>query len=176
MKRVLIAAAALTVGASVASAATLDVKTGLWEVTSQGETTGMPPIPPEALAHMTPEQRAKIQQSMADAMGRSGKPDVNRSCITEKALQRGLDLNDRDQPNCTRNVTNSSSRQLDVTMQCTGQQKMNGMLHIEAVDRQTMRGNFNLVTTDGTNTMTVKRTMNGKWLGSDCGNVKPSGE
>ena len=109
-------------------------------------------------------------------MGRAGKPDVNRSCITEKALQRGLDLNDRDQPNCTRNVTNSSSRQLDVTMQCTGQQKMNGALHIEAVDRQTMRGNFNLVTTDGTNTMTIKRTMNGKWLGSDCGNVKPSGE
>jgi hypothetical protein len=29
---------------------------------------------------------------------------------------------------------------------------------------------------DGNNTMTSKHTIQGKWLGADCGNVKPSGD
>ena len=42
----------------------LDVKTGQWESTMTGQTTGMPPIPDDVLNRMTPEQRAKIQAAM----------------------------------------------------------------------------------------------------------------
>ena len=34
----------------------LDVKPGLWETTMTSQMSGMPPIPPEALARLTPEQ------------------------------------------------------------------------------------------------------------------------
>jgi len=34
----------------------LKIKPGLWEITSQSQSHGMPSIPPEALAHMTPQQ------------------------------------------------------------------------------------------------------------------------
>jgi hypothetical protein len=159
-----------------ASAATLDVKTGLWEMSSTGESTGMPPLPPELLAQMSPEQRAQMQARMAAAMAQSNKPDVSRSCITEKTLQRGLDLNQGDRPECKRTTVNSTAKQIDVTMECTGEQKMNGTFHFEAIDRQSIRGNLNLVVSGGANTMTIKRTMQGKWLGSDCGSVKPAGE
>jgi hypothetical protein len=156
--------------------ATLDVKTGLWEMSSSGETSGMPPIPPEALAQMSPEQRAQVQARMAAAMERSNKPDVTRSCITDKTLQRGLDFNEQERPNCKRTTISSTSSQIDVRMECTGEQKMNGTFHFEAVDRQTIHGNINMVVSSGANAMTIKRTMQGKWLGNDCGNVKPQGE
>jgi len=47
---------------------------------------------------------------------------------------------------------------------------------LAAFDRQSIRGNLNLVVSGGANTMTIKRVMQGKWLGSDCGSVKPEGE
>lgn len=165
-------AAGLTLGSSLASAATLDLRTGLWEVTSTGETTGMPPVPPEVLAKMTPEQRAQ----MMAAMGAASKPTVVRSCITAKTLERGLNFNRMERPNCTQTTTNSSSRQVDVRLQCTGEQPMHGTFHIEAVDRQTMSGQLDMAVSSGANTMTMKRTMQGKWLSSNCGDVKPQEE
>jgi hypothetical protein len=167
-------AGVLLLGASIASAATLDVATGMWEVTSQGQASGMPPIPPEALAKMTPDQRAKVEAAMAAAMGRANKPDVSRSCITQKELERGLHFNEHDRPNCKQTTLNSTPRLLDAHTECTGNERTTGNIHIEAVDRHTIRGNFDFVVTDGTSTMTMKRTLQGKWLGNDCGNVKPS--
>lgn len=40
----------------------LKVKPGLWEMTSDSERSGAPPIPPEALAKMSPEQRASSRR------------------------------------------------------------------------------------------------------------------
>jgi hypothetical protein len=159
---------------TLASAASLDVATGLWEVTSQGETTGMPPIPPEALAHMTPEQQQKVKAAMAEAIGRSGQPTVTRACITQQQLDRGLHFSPREQPNCRQTTLNTTAHTMDAHMVCTGQQRATGNLHVEATDRHAIAGNFDFVSTDGANTITIKRTLQGKWLGSDCGTVKPA--
>jgi hypothetical protein len=161
---------------TAAVAATLDVKPGLWEVTSQGESSGMPPIPPQALAQMSPQQREQMMAAMQGAMARMNKPNVTQSCITQKMLDRGLDLQRENSDNCKQNVVSSTSRTLDVHVECTGQHNASGTLHIDALTSGTFSGTFNLVSTDGTNTMTMKRTMQGKWLGSDCGNVKPHEE
>ena len=32
---------------------------------------------------------------------------------------------------------------------------------------------MNMTVSNGAHTMTMKRVMNGRWLGPDCGNVKP---
>ena len=171
--------AGLALGATLitaAIAATLDVKPGLWEVTSQGEATGMPPIPPQALAQMSPQQREQVMAAMQGAMAHANQPNVSRSCITRKMLERGWDPNQDHRGNCTQTQTSSTSRTLDARMVCTGEQQATGNLHIEALDSQTISGTFNMVMSGGSNTMTVKRTLQGKWLGSDCGDVKPNGE
>jgi hypothetical protein len=149
------------------------VKPGLWEVTSQGQASGMPPIPPQALAQMSPEQRAQAMAAMQSAMGRMNQPNVTRSCITQKMLDRGLDFQHPNNETCNQTVVSSTSRSLELRVQCTGEQKTNGTLHIDATNRDTFSGTINMVSTDGTNTMTMKQTMQGKWLSSDCGNVKP---
>jgi hypothetical protein len=170
MKRiVLLTAIGVTAGVSLASAETLDVKTGLWEVTTQGTTTGMPPIPPAVMAQMTADQRA----AMMAAMGNSDNPDVTRSCITAKTLQRGLDFNEGERNNCTRKVLSSTPRQIDMRMECSGEQKTMGTFHIDVVDRETITGNLDMVMSNGPNTMTMQRTLQGKWLGNDCGTVRP---
>ena len=50
----------------------LNLKVGLWEVTHTTSLTGTPPIPPEMLAKMTPEQRAEFG-THESAGGRSTK-------------------------------------------------------------------------------------------------------
>ena len=159
--------------ATFAWAASLNVATGLWEVTSQGETTGIPPIPPAALAHLTPEQRQKVQAAIADAVSHANQPNTTRLCITRKELDQGLRFTTREQHSCKQTALNTSSSTMDAHMECKGDQQATGNLHIVASDRNTISGNFDFVSTDGSNTVTMKRTIQGKWLGSDCGTVKP---
>src|SRR5580704_3090689 len=69
-------------GAGLAQSPTLDLKPGLWQITSTGSMTGAPPIPPEVLANMTPEKRAQAQAMMQAAMARAGEPQVAKNCVT----------------------------------------------------------------------------------------------
>ena len=163
--------AALVMGVA---AATLDVKPGLWEVTTQGETTGLPPIPPQMLAQMSPQQR---EQAMA-AMGRMNQPHVSRACVTQKLLDRGMTFDRPGNNQCAQTVTGRYLHSLDVNVVCTGEGATEDHRHdAYGCERPGgFSGAFNMVSTDGANTMTMKRTLQGKWLGSDCGDVKPHEE
>src|SRR5690349_7966287 len=130
----------LTIGVSGAMvvsaiAASLDVKPGLWEVTTQGETTGMPPIPPEILAQMSPQQRARMMSAM---QGQLNQPTVTRSCLTQKMIDRGMSFDRPGNDHCTQTVTGSSARSLDVRVMCTGaqQEKTTGSMHVDATSRE----------------------------------------
>jgi Protein of unknown function (DUF3617) len=61
----------------------LEVKPGQWETTTTGQMTGVPAIPPEVLAKLTPEQRAKMESAMG---ARGAKPIVSTSCRTKEKL------------------------------------------------------------------------------------------
>ena len=159
---------------TLALAATLDVKTGLWEVTSEGQSSGMPPIPAEALARMTPQQRAQFEASMQQSMAQMNQRQVGRSCVTEKTLQRGMDFSEHQRAQCKRTVLTSTSSVMEVREECTGDQQMTGTFRFEAADRQTMHGTIDMTMTDGTHQMTMHRTMQGVWLGADCGSVAPA--
>lgn len=162
----------LAAGLSLAHADSprFDVKPGLWEMTASSQSSGVPPIPAEALAHMTPQQREMMQQHMRDAMARGHEPHVTQHCVTEKKL-RDLDFGD-DRPNCHRTIISRTPRLVNMREECTGREKINGTVHIEAVDREHFRGKFDMQMTNGTDTMTIHQTMQGVWLGSDCGKVK----
>jgi hypothetical protein len=137
--------------------------------------TGAPPIPPEVLANMPPERRAQAEAMMQGAMARASEPQVMRNCVTEEQLRRGLNLDETHNPSCQRTVVSNSTRQLVVHEECAGAHPMVGDFRFAAVDRETMKGNINVVMGNGANTTTMKRSLQGKWLGSDCGDVKPKG-
>lgn len=162
---------------SYAAAATLNLKPGLWEMTWSGQTSGAPPIPPDVLAQMPPERRAKLEAAMAANANRTSAPHANKQCITEKSLQRGLNVEEnKTESSCQRTVVSNTASVMDMRQECSGRQKSSGTFHFEAASPETMTGTINMTITDGARTMTVKRVVNGKWLAADCGDLKKAGD
>lgn len=147
----------------------LDVKTGLWETTSTTNVGGHLPIPPDQMAKLTPEQRARIEQAMKQS---SGKPIVHKSCLTKENLEKGYGFDDHKE--CTHKVLNSSTRNLEVQMNCTEQEgtKVNVLVKVNALSSTNVKGTTHITAEGGGNTMTSDGTFTSKWLSSDCGSVK----
>lgn len=75
----------ILIGAPPAARAdSLKAKPGAWEMTFTTQSSGML-VPPDVLAAMPPEQRAKVEQSM---QARAGKPTIHsvKTCITKEDL------------------------------------------------------------------------------------------
>jgi len=162
---------------SYAAAAALNLKPGLWEMTWSGQTTGAPPIPADVLAQMTPERRAKFEAAIAANATRTSTPQARKQCITEKSLQRGLNVDEnKSESSCQRTLVSNTASVMDMRQECTGREKSSGTFHFEAASPETVTGTINMTTTDGVHTMTVKRLVHGKWLGADCGNLKSAGD
>jgi len=150
----------------------LDVKLGLWETTTVSQMNGMPPIPPEMLAHMTPEQKAKMEAMMKQRQAEGPKTHTTKKCVTKEDLGKGGWF-DKDDQDCTKTIVTSTSRKLDVKLECTkGGGKQSGTLNVEALDSGNVKGTMQMSATNGANTMTMNSTMTSKWMGSACGAVK----
>jgi hypothetical protein len=152
----------------------LNVKPGLWEVTSDSEHSGTPPIPAEALARMSPEQRAKLEAAMQQSMGPQHR--VAKRCVTQADIDKGFaDMEHMGHGNCTQNVASSTSTLRAGTFSCTGPENTSGTYRVEARSRESVVANWDVTTSNAGNTMKMKSAMQGKWLGADCGSVKPKG-
>ena len=150
----------------------LKVKPGLWEMTSDSEHSGMPPIPPEALAKMSPEQRAKLEAAMKGSMGPQHR--VMKHCVTQEDIDRGFEKMDKmGQGQCTQTVVSSTATVREGRFQCSGSGNSSGTYRFEARSPESVVANWNMTMSNGANAMTMKNDMQGKWLGADCGDVKP---
>jgi len=149
----------------------LNVKEGLWEVTVTHSMTGMPNmpvIPPDALAKMPPDQRARVEAMM------KGGPstDVRKECITKEKLERhsAFSVNRGD---CTRTVVNSTGTKLEVKVHCEEKQtSTDGTLLLEAVSSDSVKGTMQYVTNTNSRTVNMNFTFSSKYLGPACGDVK----
>jgi hypothetical protein len=152
--------------------ATLDVKTGQWETTTTGLMTGMPAIPPEALAQMTPEQRAKVQAAMG---ARGAKPNVSTNCMTKEKLDQGWNAGQALKA-CTTTVISASSSKQEIHVECKQDgAKTSGTIKVEALDSEHTRGSIQMTTTspsDSDRPMNMNYTFTSKWLGAACTEAK----
>lgn len=148
-------------------------KAGLWEFTHQNANSGVPPIPAEVLAKMPPETLAKLQAQMQHPAART-----NRSCITEQDLDRGFNPDDRPNNACKNTVVSHSSTGLEIAVDCTDPGKEHGTAHgtvkFKATSPESMSGTVDMTIAVGDKTMTHHSDISGRWLGADCGDVKPS--
>ena len=149
----------------------LDVKQGLWEVSTTHSMKGMPAagnLPPDVLAKLPPEQRAKIEAMM------SGKPstDVMKSCITKEKLEkRSAFMSNRGE--CSRTVVSSTGRKLELKIHCVDKETTSdGTAVMEAIGSDNVKGTMHFVTKTSENTITMDFTTSSKYLGPACGDVK----
>lgn len=159
-------------GPASAGPASLDIKPGLWKVTTTTHMNGQLPIPEDQLARMPPAQRAQFEAAMKAAAASMGAPHVFEECLTAKQIADGLKLNEN-QPSCHRTVLSSSPTELRVHESCTGAsaREMDGTF--EAPNPSTMHGTIHMVTTHGAQTMNANSAIEGQRLGADCGNLPP---
>ena len=149
----------------------LDLKEGLWEMTVTHSMSGMPAtpnIPPDVLAKMPPEQRARIEAAM------KGEPstDVRKECITKEKLEKHSAFSNN-RGDCTRTVVNSTGSKLEVKIHCEEKQSLtDGTLVLETVGSDRVKGTMQSVTNANGHTMNMNFTFSSKYLGPACGDVK----
>lgn len=165
----------LTSSVAFAGGLSLDVTPGLWQVSTEGSATGTPDIPPEALAKMTPEQRAMALAMALLLVTQAGIPHTLQICITEDQIQRGFDLTRVGKKDCAHEVRSSSPTHLDMHVACGGKSPFDGTLHLTATDHRTVSGDLDLRAGATGAGLTIRQTVRGRWLGAACGDVRPIG-
>ena len=169
---ILLALACLTpLAGGAADPVPMDVKLGLWETTMNNQTDMSSMMPPEVLARLTPEQRAKMESSMG---GRGGsRTTTTKHCVTKDTINEALASANTNNArmNCTRTFVTSTSTKQVIHMECTaGPMKTSGDIQAEVIDRENTKGSM-VMTSGGGRGGNMKMEWTTKWLGADCGDV-----
>lgn len=169
----LLAGLSLVLLAEAAEPMKLNVKPGLWEIASEGQINGAPPIPEDTLARLTPEQRAKFEAAMQASMANAAKPRLSKHCMTPEKIQRGLDVEQHNTATCQKKVASNSSSEMEFSEDCNNENGSTTITeHFQLSGSEQMTGTVHVVRTQGGKTMTINSTIHGKWLGASCGDVK----
>lgn len=155
---------------SFALADSLDVKPCAWDMSITTLTSGSL-IPPDLLAKMPPEQRAKIEQSM---QARSGKPmtHTSKECVTQEDLDQDRMLKEQHEDGdlqCTTRVVSKSSRKLVIERTCPAPRASTSQMAMEAKTPETIVGSIDM-TRAGSGKVHVD--IKGRWLGASCAEIK----
>jgi hypothetical protein len=148
----------------------MDVKLGLWETTLTNQMDISSLIPADALAKLTPDQRARMEAAMG---GRGGpRTTIAKQCITKETLNEAFsNASTARDLKCTRTFVTSTSTKQVVHMECTsGGVKTSSDVQVEVIDRETTKGSM-VMTTVGGRGGNMKMELTSKWLGPDCGDV-----
>jgi hypothetical protein len=157
-----------TAAAAWAQAPALNVRMGLWEVTSTIKIGGdMPGID---TSKMTPQQRAQMEAAMQQMMGTH--TAVTKSCMTKDKFNAADFMGNNDDKNCKQQITTNTATALEATVSCTGEHPMTATMHIDAVSQTAVKATFKSTNTEQGKTMNVNGDLAGKWLAADCGDVK----
>jgi len=169
-----VSAAFCAAGAFAAAPITLHVNTGLWQIDSQVQMHGAPPIPEEMLAKLPPDRRARVMAAMRTSMANVARPHSTKSCVTQKELDRPFrPMPDQDGVTCKQTVVSATATSEDIHLACTGRRTMDGNFHFEAPNPLTMQGHINMSFSEGGRSMSATTEVHGHWLSPNCESVKP---
>lgn len=158
----------------------LDMKTGEWEFTTTMQMTGgmpagaatqMPTIPPDVLAKMPPDQRAKAEAAMAQAGNMAaGKPmtTTGRNCVNKEDLT-NFNPTGTDNRSCKITVVSSSRSHMELKTVCDSpENKSTGTITVDATSPESNK--FSVVSQGTVNgrPMNMKVTGTGKWVSATC--------
>ncbi len=172
--------AAALLGAALPAQAQ-SMKPGLWEISSQMTGAGMQFSQAMAqmqkqLASMPPEQRKAIEEMMARQAGvempamRDGAM-VLKVCMTKEMIaQNQVPL--AQEGNCTQKRSATSGNTIKMSFTCTNPRSSgDGIVQFKGDTAYTMR--MNMATTVAGKKEATSVDAAGKWLGADCGAIRP---
>jgi hypothetical protein len=160
-----LAACCLTIGFAADTFHPLDVKPGEWESTMTIAMNGPPPIPAEALARMTPEQRARLEEKTKSLSGRT---IVHKTCIKKERLDKPLTWGNEDKA-CAYTLGASTGSLQEVHVECSKEnRKSTGTIRVQAVDQENIKGAVQMTLTFGDRTSEINSEFTAKYVGPTC--------
>jgi hypothetical protein len=159
------------------------IRPGLWENTvsmksSDGRMEAAMAQMQEQLARMPPEQRAQVEAMMARqgvGLG-AGKPNTVRSCISPEMAAR--DQFDTGDGRCKSTGHTRSGNVVRFKFVCQADQQGasgDGEGEFTLVSETENRGKMRINATRQGQTMRMEMDTTSRWLGADCGALKPIG-
>jgi hypothetical protein len=159
--------------AAVAHAQTAPpIKPGLWQVTSERTLDGQKaPDMSQQMATMPPEARKQMEAMMKQrGMDISGGTNNLKICQTREQLDEGRWRNE--ESGCKTDFSSRTASLWKWRSVCTQPpSESEGEARIESPERYTVK--VSTVSKRKGEAHTSQMTMNAKWLGADCGDVKP---
>ena len=151
----------------------LNVKPGLWEVTTTVTANAEIPIPAALLEKLTPEQRARIRDRIDARKTEPGKTTTRKQCLTRKQLQSGIPFGP-DEKSCTRMTFTSSRSKADMRLKCFDPgTNSHGTLQIRALSPESVKGSLSFSVDHGDNaTNSTSSSFTAKWIGPICHGTK----
>jgi len=149
----------------------LNVKPGLWETTATYKTSGAPPIPPETLAKLSPQQRARLEERMKANSAGNANTSTDKHCVTKEDVEKA-DFG-QGKGECTYTVETSTSTQVKGKYSCNVEgMTVNGAVDISAPDAEHITGSTQGTLNGGNRTMNVESSFTSKFLSASCGDTK----
>jgi hypothetical protein len=175
MRNKILSAVVLAVAVSALAASKiepLNVKLGLWEVTTTITSQGAMPIPDSMLAKMTPEQRARMEERMKASSAGTTHTTVRKECLTKEKQEKNEAFTAENEKGCTVAVLTSNSSKLEMKRTCNGEGiKSEGTIQVEVLSPESVEGKTHVEMT-GSNTMRINGNFTGKWIASACGQTR----
>ncbi len=173
------ATAAVLVGTLVGGSAWAqpEMRPGLWEqsitVKSQsGEVEQAMREMQQQMANLPPEQRRMMEEMMAaQGMSFDASGQTIRVCVTpEQAARFEFEQDDE----CTQQVVQRSGKTVKLTFQCAGDPPTSGEGEFTFSSPTAYKGRAVVNTTTDGRPEQLTMEQSGKWLSSDCGNMRPN--
>ena len=171
--------AVCAVGSISIAAQAQNLKPGLWEVThsmksSSGEMEKAQAQAQQQMANMPPEQRKMMEKMMAEhgvKFGAGGPGGMSaRTCMTKEMVERNEMPTQRG--DCKTTKQQRSGNTMHIAFTCTNPPSNGeGQFTIVSPEAYTMTMVVNSSVNGKPETMNMNGS--GKWLSSDCGNLKP---
>ncbi|HTH78633.1 MAG TPA: DUF3617 domain-containing protein [Ramlibacter sp.] len=177
MRKFVIAALALAAGGAFAQS---QMKPGLWEITQQTKTASgqmeqhMAQMQ-QQMANMPPEQRKMVEQMMAQRgmkMGTAGGNGMTmKICMTKEMIERNQ-MPQQQRGDCKTTLQPSVGNTKKMSFTCTNPPSSGeGEYTLTSADSYHMKMVVNTQVQGKPETMNMEGS--GKWLGADCGDIKP---
>lgn len=172
LTRWLTAAAALIGAAGGAHAqSTPPIKPGLWQVQSEREVDGQKaPDPMERMKDLPPEARKQMEAMMKKRGVDMGQGGGHKICHSRESLDQGQWKGDSEK--CKTDITSRSTSAWKWHSSCTQPElESDGEALFSSPEAYTVK-TLMTMKHDG-KLQTMRMTLNAKWLGADCGELKP---
>jgi hypothetical protein len=171
MRRISLVAALTLSALGVAPKVTpLNLKTGLWEVTTTTVAGDNNMLPAALLEKLTPEQRARVEERMKARSADPQKTSLAKHCLTKQELERGTPFLPA-QNSCRWTVLTAATNRVQMRGECVDHGlKTKRTLRIDALSPEEAEGSLQLFRENQNASPTTTSTFKAKWIGPHCSN------